>query len=134
MITLVSRIFWLRARFRLGAEKAAQRGEIQQFAFGRAGHRANIGKEQHAHNLREMDDVRSIAANAAEHQTHQRGAEQPGSDAEDHADEPLQADALDPALQHNGKQAESRAHKRRRPEVLFRRPEVPGGKAQNHYE
>ena len=52
------------ADFRFASEKAAQRGEIQQLAFRRAGHRADVGKQQQADDLREVDGVRSIAADA----------------------------------------------------------------------
>ena len=49
----------VRAGLRLRAEKAAQRGKVQQLAFGRARHRADVSEEQQAADLREVDDVRA---------------------------------------------------------------------------
>ncbi len=46
------------AAVRLGAEQAAQRGQIQQIALGRAGDRADVGKQQQADDLSEVQRVR----------------------------------------------------------------------------
>ena len=78
MMTLVSRILWFVADVRFAAENAAERAEVQQFAFGRARDRAKVDEQQQTHDLDEVQRRRSYRTQRPEHHADQRRADQPG--------------------------------------------------------
>ena len=131
MMTLVSRIFWFERPSASAAEEPAERRKIEQIAFRRPGDRADIGKQEQAHHLRKVKDVRIGGAGLTDHQAYQRGAEQPRDHPEHHAEQALEADARDPALEDDRRHSKRRAHQRRGPERRVRRAEVPRGDAEN---
>ena len=122
MMTLVSRILWLRFGLLLASENPAQRRQIQQVALAGADDQSYIGHDQHDEKLQEALGRTCVNA-VADDETEKVGADDSEDAADDRADKPLQADASQADFKQNDRDPDEHSGARRRPSIQPQGPQ-----------